>query len=209
MDKMLSLWRSRSLSLVGKVLILNTLAFSKLFYLSRILEPPKWVYGRIKGLIWPFLWGSRIETVARRSIICSLEDGGLGLRDFACLSRSFRLAALVNFFQDSSAKAFFLVEYFCGSRLASIRPDWAFLRDNLTPSAARPTVFYTRLLQELRSFNFPRSFSFTQSFCSGLFLCQSCRMTGLLMFLRVFLFSRIGNRCVILLLKTLRMILRG
>ena len=76
-DKMLSLWRSRSLSLVGKVLILNTLAFSKLFYLSRILEPPKWVYGRIKSLIWPFLWGSRMETVARRSIICSLEDGGL------------------------------------------------------------------------------------------------------------------------------------
>ena len=54
-DKMLSLWRSRSLSLVGKVLILNTLAYSKLFYLSRILEPPKWVYGRIKSLIWPFL----------------------------------------------------------------------------------------------------------------------------------------------------------
>ena len=54
-DKMLSLWRSRSLSLVGKVLILNILAFSKLFYLFRILEPPNWVYGRIKGLIWPFM----------------------------------------------------------------------------------------------------------------------------------------------------------
>ena len=50
---------------------------------------------------------------------------------------------------------------------------------------------------------------FTPCFCSGLFLCQSCRTTGLLMFLRVFLFSRIGNRCVILLLKTLRMILHG
>ena len=153
---MRSLWRSRSLSLVGKVLILNTLAFSKLF-----LEPPKWVYGRIKSLIWPFLRGSRIETVARRSIICCLEDGGLGLRDFACQSRSFCLAAFVNVLQDSSAKAFLLVKCFCGSQLASIRPDWAFLRDNLTPSAVRPTVFYCRLLQELRSFNFPCSFSFT------------------------------------------------
>ena len=66
-DKMLTLWQSRSLSLVGKVLILNTLAFSKLFYLSRILEQHKWVYGRIKGLTWPFLLGCRIETVARRS----------------------------------------------------------------------------------------------------------------------------------------------
>ena len=171
-DKMLSLWQSRSLSSVGKVLILNTLAFSKLFYLSRILRPPKWVYGRIKSFIWPFLWGSRIETVARRSIICSLQDGGLGLTDFACQSRSFRLAAFVNVLQDSSAKAFFLVKYFCGFQLASIRPDWAFLRDNLTPSAVRPTVFYSRLLQELRSFNFPRSFSFTSKALYSLFLQQ-------------------------------------
>ena len=112
-DKMLSLWRSRSLSSVGKVLILNTLAFSKLFDLSRILEPPNWVYGRIKGfMIWPFLWGSRVETVARRSITCSLEDGGLGLRDFVCQSRSFRLAALVNIFQDSILKLFFSLNIF-------------------------------------------------------------------------------------------------
>ena len=84
--------------------------------------------------------------MARRSIICSLDDGGFGLRDFACQTRSFRVTALVNILQDSSAKAFFHLKYFCGSQLASIRPDWAFLRDNLTPSAARRTVFYSRLL---------------------------------------------------------------
>ena len=49
---------------------------------------------------------------------------------------------------------------------------------------------------------------FTPCICSALFLCQSCCTTGL-MFLRVFLSSRIGNGCAILLLKTLRMILRG
>lgn len=38
-DKMLSLRRSRSLSLVGKVLILNTVAFSKLFYVSDFRTP--------------------------------------------------------------------------------------------------------------------------------------------------------------------------
>ena len=150
-----------------------------MFCLSRILEPPKSVYGIIKSLIWPFLWGSRIETVARRSIICSLEDGGLGLRDFACQSRSFHLASLVNVLQDSSAKAFFLVRYFCWSQLASIRPDWAFLRDNLTPRAARPTVFYSRLLQELRSFNFAPSFSFTSKALYSLFLQRSISVPNL------------------------------
>ena len=57
--------------------------------------------------------------------------------------------------------------------MASIRPDWAFLRDSLTPSAARPTVFYSRLLQELRSFNFPPSFSFTSKALYSLFLQRS------------------------------------
>ena len=78
-NKMLSLWRFRSLSLVGKVLILNTLDFSKLFYLSRILEPPKWVYGRIKGLIWPFFCGalgSRPSRVDRLPVLLNMAVYG-------------------------------------------------------------------------------------------------------------------------------------
>lgn len=37
LDSCLSLWKSRSLSFVGKVLILNVLCSSKLLYLSRVL----------------------------------------------------------------------------------------------------------------------------------------------------------------------------
>ena len=39
LDSCLSLWKSRSLSFVGKVLILNVLGLSKLLYLSRVLIP--------------------------------------------------------------------------------------------------------------------------------------------------------------------------
>ena len=42
LDKTLSRWKSRSLSFIGKVLILNILALSKLLYVSRVLVPPKW-----------------------------------------------------------------------------------------------------------------------------------------------------------------------
>ena len=41
-DKTLSRWKSRSLSFIGKVLILNIVALSKLLYVSRVLVPPKW-----------------------------------------------------------------------------------------------------------------------------------------------------------------------
>ena len=40
LEKSLNLWRSCSLSLVGKSLILNTLGISKLIYVSQVLVPP-------------------------------------------------------------------------------------------------------------------------------------------------------------------------
>ena len=95
--------------MIGRVLILNILGLSKLLFASRVLEPPRWVYARVNSLIWPFLWGSRIETVARKSIICSTADGGLGLKDFRLLGQASRLAALVSILEQRCCKAFFLL----------------------------------------------------------------------------------------------------
>ena len=82
LDSCLSLWKSRSLSFVGKVLILKVLGLSKLLYLSRVLILPRWVLDKYNSLIWPFLWGAKLEPVARRSIVCPPDQGGLGLIDF-------------------------------------------------------------------------------------------------------------------------------
>ena len=56
-DQFVSRWKNRSLSLIGKVLILNNLGFSKLLFVSAILSPPQWVYDRINRIIWPFFVG--------------------------------------------------------------------------------------------------------------------------------------------------------
>ena len=70
---------------IGKVLILNVLGLSKLLYLSRVLIPPRWMLDKYNSLIWPFLWGAKLEPVARRSIICSPGQGGLfGLKERRC-----------------------------------------------------------------------------------------------------------------------------
>lgn len=56
--------------MIGHILILNILGLSRLLFVSRVLEPPRWVYARVNSLVWPFLWGPRFETVARKSITC-------------------------------------------------------------------------------------------------------------------------------------------
>ena len=82
LDKVLSLWKSRSLSMVAKSLIINVLGVSKLLYLSRVLITPKWVIDRFNSIVWNFLWGSKIEPVARKTLHCPIDKGGLGIVDF-------------------------------------------------------------------------------------------------------------------------------
>ena len=161
LDQCVSRWKNRSLSLIGKVLILNILGFSKLLFVSAILSPPQWVYDRINRIIWPFLWGSRIETVARKSLVCPETNGGLGLREVRVHGEASRLAILIRSISNIQSKSFFLIKYFCGAQLASIGNHWAFLRDNATPSALSPSSFYSPLLRSLRDLQFPVNFSYT------------------------------------------------
>ena len=100
LDKCLFGWKTRALSLIGKVLILNILGLSKLFFAASVLTPPRWVFDRVNQIVWPFPWGSRIETIARRSLVCLVADGGLGLRDFRTHSQALCLACLVNAISD-------------------------------------------------------------------------------------------------------------
>jgi len=75
LENHLNLWKSHSLSLVGKSLI-NTLGISKLLYLATILSVHKWVVTEVNNLIWPFLSGCRIETVSQQSCYQSFLRGG-------------------------------------------------------------------------------------------------------------------------------------
>jgi len=55
LEKSLNLWKSRSLSLLGKALVVNVLGLSKLIYLARVLVLPAWVLSRVNRLIWRFI----------------------------------------------------------------------------------------------------------------------------------------------------------
>ena len=149
LEKHLNLWKSRSLSLVGKSLIINVLGISKLLYLSAVLCVPKWVISKVNNLVWPFLWGSRIETVSRMTCHQSLGKGGLGIFNFQTKSDSLKLASLICNLEDRESKSFFLTKYFLGSRLTSCRPEWHSLCNNSTPSTQNLTPYYEKCFSVL------------------------------------------------------------
>ena len=151
LEKSLNLWKSRSLSFVGKSLIVNVLGLSKFFYLGKVLVIPSWVVSRVNNLIWPFLWGSRIETVSRNTCYLSDLSGGLSVANLELKCAALRLSLIFASIDLSEDPSFFLFKYFLGSSLASLRPEWRFLRDNLSPSAACLSPFYSKCLDLLPS----------------------------------------------------------
>lgn len=162
LDKMLTLWKLHSVSMVGKSLIINVLGVSKLLYLSRVLTTPKWVIDRYNSLVWNFLWGSKIEPVARKTLHCAIDKGGLGIVDFAVKGRALRLTSVLSVLDDSVPNCFYLAKYFCGSWLAHFGPRWANLRDNSSPSASLATSFDTGSLSTLEKLaRLPTSFVFS------------------------------------------------
>ena len=53
-EKCLNSWRSRSLSYYGKVLIVNALALSRVWYVASLLPMPDWVSSELNTLVFPF-----------------------------------------------------------------------------------------------------------------------------------------------------------
>ena len=149
LEKALNLWKSRSLSFIGRGLIINVIGLSKCFYLARILVVPTWVLARVTRLIWLFLWGTRIETVSWRTCCLPLKCGGLGVCSLDLKCRALRLASTLFIINSPADASFFLCRYFIGRRISLMHNRWKCLRDIRAPSASMPTRFYKDVLSTL------------------------------------------------------------
>jgi len=72
----LQIWKSRNLSLVGKVLIVKTQALSKLQFMASATEVPIEYVKKIKKCIYNFIWSGK-DRVAREILAKPWEEGGL------------------------------------------------------------------------------------------------------------------------------------
>ena len=74
------IWSKRSLTLLGKVLIIKSLLLSQFTYLALPLPRPNYqMVNRLNTLIFHFLWGCKRDKMKRDIVTRSKEEGGLGL----------------------------------------------------------------------------------------------------------------------------------
>ena len=117
-ERRLNFWKLRTLSLKGKVLILNVLMVSKLWYVLYVTAMPMWVEKRLKKCFLDFLWNSKPSRIAYSTLIGDVGKGGMGLIDIEQRKNSLRIKIVKKYLDDGHKTAWKkTMEYFlnkCG-----------------------------------------------------------------------------------------------
>lgn len=74
-------WYQRTLSIKGKITVINSLLVSLLQYPCSIILTPERVFKEYKQIVTGFIWGNKKARIAYRTLILPVEDGGLKLID--------------------------------------------------------------------------------------------------------------------------------
>ena len=140
----LTSWRQRSLSLLGKAVVLNALGLSGLWYLATMTHLPDWALQDINRLIFPFLWSGKKELVSRDTLSLPPARGGYGLAHVKLKSFSLKVCWIRRYLLSPNSPwiAFFsfFVQHFFGTALLDVLSFPAFYPSHLLPP------FYGELL---------------------------------------------------------------
>ena len=73
-------WKSRKLTLKGKILIIKSLALSKLIYNFSLIPVPDKIIKEINKMFYDFTW-NKIDRIKRKTLILNFHEGGLNMVD--------------------------------------------------------------------------------------------------------------------------------
>lgn len=80
LEKVLNLWKSRNLTLFGKVCIIKTLAIPKILHSLTNTRIPTDIACKINRLVYSFIW-NKTERIKRNTLIGDIQEGGIGMID--------------------------------------------------------------------------------------------------------------------------------
>ena len=132
--------KKRKLSLKGKVLVLNTVVMSKIWYLATVIPMTEKEEKIIRTEIFAFLWDAEKKNPIKQEMVYQpKEKGGLNLKS----PKTQQIALQIKFIkeivqQEETAPWVHLARYWLGFFLAPLKPEWSFLRDNSLPKADVP-----------------------------------------------------------------------
>lgn len=153
MERRLEWWKQRKLNLMGKILIVNTLMLSKMWYVLGVIPMERWHVQRIKQCVLNFIWEGKPPRIAYNVLIGETEKGGLGLIDPEIRKKSMRVKVVKRFLnKDFKAEWKNVMKYYlnkCGDFNMSDDILWMKLKQNMMTGIPD---FYKEVLQAWAEF---------------------------------------------------------
>ena len=88
----LDIWRTRDLTLFGRVLIMKSLGISQLANSISNVEVPDYIVSTLKPKLFGFLWKNKKDKIKRVGLYQNCERGGLRMTDVDSMIKALRLA---------------------------------------------------------------------------------------------------------------------
>ena len=110
---MLSCWKFRRLSLLGKITVIKSLAVSQLVYILAPLQTDHKAIIEINVLFYKFLWDGKGDKIKRNVMINDFSEGGLKMIDIESFNKSLKSSWIKKHLDpgnSSSWKSFFDLE---------------------------------------------------------------------------------------------------
>ncbi len=127
-------WKNRTVTMIGKALLIRTYGIAALTYLASLFPAPKHIITRAQRICFRFLWKEKNELVSRATCYLAPADGGLGipdLQDISTICMAKWIKAIVQ--RNNEATWLHYGRYWTGFGLGTMKDEWAWLRSNLKP----------------------------------------------------------------------------
>ena len=81
MNKLINIWRSRNLSLKGKITIIRSLILPQIQFLFSMVLVPETLLKEIDTILFSYIWNNKPAKIKRSTLIAPVKEGGLGMVD--------------------------------------------------------------------------------------------------------------------------------
>ena len=105
LQKLLDSWRTRHLTLFGKIAIIKSLALPKIIYPATMLSIPEGISKDINKIIFNFIWNHR-DRIKRNTLIGNVNQGGLGMIDIESQFEAIKAAWVQRIISDNGHWSF-------------------------------------------------------------------------------------------------------
>ena len=144
LENVLNTWKTRDLTLFGKITILKTLALPKLIYLAGIIEVPPYVIKKVEKLLYKFVWKSK-DRIKRKVLIKPIEEGGLGMIDIVSQFNALKAAWMTRILQNKDTNWSKLARFYLGKIGLELVTKFTIVKENI-PFVKKFPEFYQEVI---------------------------------------------------------------